>query len=740
MFPRKILFFFTIIGMLVIASLLTACGGGSTEPSSSSNNAETVPKDIIATAWIGENDTEVTFPPDTAGLQFTRSTDLHCDLANYSVCPDGQQTVLTAAGTVVDTTAKVNKEAWYWLQDSTHTSIPATMPDGQFTTSAYSQAVVFKKQLWVIGGSDDKVRSDIWRSADGKAWVPVTGKAAFGARAGHQVVVFKDRLWLIGGATESFGAFRNDVWSSSDGINWVQETAAAAFSPRVNFQVVLFNSKLWLIGGYENLSNAIGGEVFKNDIWSSSDGVHWVQETATAEFHGRTGHEVIAFHGKLWLIGGYYHTTPPDDLEVSYLNDIWSSSDGVHWVQVTANAAFASRSEHKVVLFNSKLWLIGGIDGTGASGSQEKNDVWSSSDAVNWKQETAAAPFSKEYSHAAVVFNDKLWTIGGYAGFGLPQRRAVWSSSDGVNWTDELSLAHLSQRSFQHVVEFNHKLFGIGSLSEDVTSDIWSSADGVRWIKEAAAAEFLPRRGFDVVAFNGKLWLVGGMDADGNLKNDVWSSIDGAHWNQETSAAAFSARREHKVVVLGDKMWLIGGVDSAGKTDVWSSVDGITWEQSPAATPFVSMFGSQVVAFNNKLWVIGVWFENSVGTFRADDVWSSSDGVTWIQDTSSAGFGVRINHQLTVFQGKLWLGCGWDENGKPLNDLWSSGDGVHWVLETPSAAFGPGGNHKMLSFENKLWVFGGLSDSGVWKDEIWASNDGKNWRRGVGVMFRFLAQ
>ncbi|MDH3343358.1 MAG: hypothetical protein OEM07_06520, partial [Gammaproteobacteria bacterium] len=128
-------------------------------------------------------------------------------------------------------------------------------------------------------------------------------------------------------------SFKNDVWSSSDGVNWVQQTASAAFSARKFHQVITFNDgsgdKIWLIGGDDGM--------LRNDVWSSSDGINWTQETEKTAFSGRFSHQVVSFNDgsgdKLWLIGG-------DD--ISLKNDVWSSSDGIEWRYGT----------HSIIYFN----------------------------------------------------------------------------------------------------------------------------------------------------------------------------------------------------------------------------------------------------------------------------------------------------------------------------------------------------------------------------------------------------
>ena len=73
----------------------------------------------------------------------------------------------------------------------------------------------------------------------------------------------------------------------------------------------------------------------------------------------------------MWVIGGVS--------ENGYLSDVWSSSDGVNWTQVTATAQFGSRSGHTSVVFNNKMWVIGGAKYTDLN-----HDAWYSEDGVDW--------------------------------------------------------------------------------------------------------------------------------------------------------------------------------------------------------------------------------------------------------------------------------------------------------------------------------------------------------------------
>ncbi len=263
---------------------------------------------------------------------------------------------------------------------------------------------VFDNKMWVIGGSDGYLsyKNDVWYSANGSTWKKATSHADFSERYRHTTTVFDNKLWVIGGFD---GDNNNDVWYSDDGVTWVQATSNAGFSKRNHHTTVVFDNKLWVIGG---ITDGIVGSR-KNDVWYSTDGIVWVQATANAAFPKRAVHTSTVFDNKLWVIGGY---------DGSRKNDVWHTTDGDSWVKATDNATFSKRSDHTTSVFNNRLWVIGGFDGS------NKNDVWFSADGSTWTQATSNAAFSKRNAHTTTVFGERLWVIGGFDGL---LRNDVWA-------------------------------------------------------------------------------------------------------------------------------------------------------------------------------------------------------------------------------------------------------------------------------------------------------------------------
>ncbi len=283
-----------------------------------------------------------------------------------------------------------------------------------------------------------------------------TNNAGFDGRLSHKTTVFNNKIWVIGGSDENYNQ-RNDVWSSSNGVEWIEATSNAAFSSRASHSVLTFDNKIWVIGGY-SMGN-------KNDVWSSPDGINWTQVTSNASFSPRYAHTTVVFDNKMWVIGGEVGS-------LDVLNDIWYSSDGVNWTQVNT-VGTPEKGRHTTVVFNNKIWMIAGLGQDGM-----KNDVWSSSDGINWGEVTSNAPFSKRYYHSSVVYDNKLWIIGG-SGFSdnneIEMYNDVWNSSDGINWVEVTSSASFSKRALHTSAVHNDKIWVIAGRDANARkNDVWS--------------------------------------------------------------------------------------------------------------------------------------------------------------------------------------------------------------------------------------------------------------------------
>lgn len=286
-------------------------------------------------------------------------------------------------------------------------------------------------------------------------------------------------------------------------------TEHSPFSGRLGHGVLEYNNGLLLIGG-EN-----GEGSYLNDIWQSDDGISWNPVLMNETFIARSTPAVAIFRDKIWIIGGYSNT---------WLNDIWFSSDGGHtWDQFTA--PFPARNAAKAVVFNDRLYVIAGS----TTGGNLLNDVWSTGDGFNWREETSSTTFSPRTSPAATVFHNKIWVVGGRENSGPTGNRYlsdVWSSDDGKSWYLETSSADFSGRAGHTLVQYGNKLWVIGGWDgPDYFNDIWYSDNGKTWTRFETGNQFPPRYFTSAVQFRDGLWIIGGFGYNKYL-NDIWTLID----------------------------------------------------------------------------------------------------------------------------------------------------------------------------------------------------------------------
>lgn len=316
-------------------------------------------------------------------------------------------------------------------------------------------------------------------------WKLATCDAAFKRRDGAGALTFKGKMWLLGGwnptssdgtgspndtSFTSAGYTSNEVWSSVNGADWTLETVAP-WPERHMAGWAVFKGKMWVVGGDNN------NGVTRNDVWWSSDGKNWHEIKGDFGWKNRILHHVEVFNNKLWVMGGQRNlfslanpSANPDD----YLNDVWSSSDGINWSLETAHAAWSPRGVITgSAVFKNKMWLIAG----GIYDEKLYNDIYSSRDGKNWiKVNNTPVPFSKRYYHDVHVMDGKLWLTGGYH----------WSDKEG-----DIDLT--------------------GNLN-----DVYCSENGVNWT-QVANTDWLPRHALSVWVYRNELYV-----GAGNLWNDIW--------------------------------------------------------------------------------------------------------------------------------------------------------------------------------------------------------------------------
>ena len=279
----------------------------------------------------------------------------------------------------------------------------------------------------------------------------------------------------------------------------------------------------------------------QNITWSfttaTNEGEHWsnlyAQKDDEIGFVTRTDHSMVYFQNYLWIIGGKSNTGSP-------LKDIYKSSNGISWTLVTDNAAFGARFGHSCTVYNNKIWLSGGIKIDEETGVSYLNDIWNSSDGLNWtlvadSRETYNYEddpvFSKRAYHNMLTYKNKLWVMLGEDSEGLVGD--IWSSTDGITWTDRSKIVVPRKRA--SAIVFNdpedsdyESIFVFGGFGKDANNQESALKEklifkdkNTNWIKKTNQS-FTPRFGSAITVFNNRIWLLNG--ASGSENNPSYIS------------------------------------------------------------------------------------------------------------------------------------------------------------------------------------------------------------------------
>ena len=344
------------------------------------------------------------------------------------------------------------------------------------------------------------------------------------------------------------------------------------------------------------------------------------------------------------------------------------------------------------------LGLFAGLLGMslGQSAAQEKAPVEPAVPEYSWKRVTDKAAFDPRDGAGALTFQGRMWLLGG------------WNPSD--------------KKAFPRICN----------------NEVWSSADGKDWRCDKPntfldktfdpAKDWEGRHTAGYVVYKDRMWIVGGDVNQGHYHSDVWSSTDGKAWTlvNKDKPVPWGPRALHYTVVHDGKIWVIGGqtISSIAKAeerfhrDIWHTTDGVQWTQVKPKEPFWpqrGMIGGSAV-FQGRIWILGGGtYDTPTRPARQffNDVWSSADGVNWKLHVAKAPWEARQYHDVTVFDGRLWVLEGYA--GSNRNDVWHSADGVTWH-EVPKTPWNPRHAASVFVHDDALWMVAGNNmESDVWK-------------------------
>lgn len=300
----------------------------------------------------------------------------------------------------------------------------------------------------------------------------------------------------------------------------------------------------------------------------SKEGPDWECVTREAGWQPRDSQGEFVYDEHLWVLGGWFTPKVPNPC------DVWKSPDGKAWTCTTEKAPWDHSDLPVSLVFEDKMWFMGGrkLPGTDVS-----NKVWTSTDGADWTL-VGEAGWHPRLGAGFVVFKDRMWVLGGTSDFYENNDETlfndVWSSADGKEWTREVENAPWSKRCHLQAVVFDNKIWIMGGghwHPENIPlNDVWCSEDGVNWTQATGTAQWKPRIWFSLVSYRDRMWVLGGWSEENGNFGDVWFSKGGKDWTELKSDVTWKNRHELSAYVFQDKIWIAGGKADVLDSEVWS--------------------------------------------------------------------------------------------------------------------------------------------------------------------------
>lgn len=234
-------------------------------------------------------------------------------------------------------------------------------------------------------------------------WTKIADSADWKKSYNFQLFGIGDSLWTF---------HPDGNWYSTDGEHWTKSNLPNAINNLAFLDYVYFKNAVYGLGNFEGNIEQFR---FKTEIYKTNDFKKWELIATQSNLPRRFFYHPFVFQDKLWIIGG-------EDQDTKY-SDIWNSADGIHWIKQKDNLPFGKRSGSQIVVLKDTLYLL-------------DNDVWTSTDALNWNQLASEIVQGETlFGYSALVFDEKIWLLGCNRNGQFTSE--VLYSSNGKNWQSQ---------------------------------------------------------------------------------------------------------------------------------------------------------------------------------------------------------------------------------------------------------------------------------------------------------------
>ena len=265
------------------------------------------------------------------------------------------------------------------------------------------------------------------------------------------------------------------------------------------------------------------------------------------------------------------------------------SEDGKEWTEVNISNNDDLLQFHSSLVFNNKIYNIGGFHRDSKENDIVTNLVSYSNDGKKFVNiQNVDGIIDGSIHHAGFVFNDAMWIVGGETeteSYHLITNNNIWKSSDGFSW-EKMQSRGLSPRAGHKAITFKDKVYLIGGFKDGAKEgydEILVSSDGYNW-NVLTNDSWADRNDYTLVANSEGMWVIGG--TNGEFLKDVWFSDDGKNWKCIDKNPPFAERAAHASAIKDGYLYIFGGCNGKwdnpnNLNDVWRKYIGIQKEELP---------------------------------------------------------------------------------------------------------------------------------------------------------------
>ncbi len=477
-------------------------------------------------------------------------------------------------------------------------------------------SVVWNGRVYVLGGINPSsvVVSSVQYAdilANGSLYNWRYGVPMQTARNGLSAVVWNNRIYVFSGSCSGF----SNVTVESAGLladgnltSWRNETSFIRCHSRGTS--VVWNGRVYVLGDGSDSRFIEGADILANGSLGE-----WRNEANLTDSH--LAAVSVVWNGNIYTLGHSFGGSYTNVVDVTPIASNYSIS------QFVAGAGMLrKRGIHGAAVWNNNIYVVGGYDSSVSEvlNSVERSFIYSNGSYSNWVQEPNLT--IRRYALAAIASNSRLYAIGGYNGssyFQSVESAEIFQNGSISSWRVEapLNLA----RNYLAAVVWNGRIYAGGGFNgstylNSVESALILDNGSVGSWRLESPMQF-NRSALKAIVWNGRVYAMGGYNGTHAL-NFVESApifLNGSlgAWRNETFLE--NIREAFGVVVWNNKIYIAGGDDVIVPTNSTQSIDILangtlaSWKNESQL--LASRFAFELVVWNGRVYALGSSGSNS---------------------------------------------------------------------------------------------------------------------------------